>query len=257
MKLFLSYQKAYWKEKRSGLLLFLLCVLLFSGIFYLYRLPLRAVYYPALLCLLLIFAFLLLSFRKWKKKQTDLDTLVQNLIAEEEQTLKKVNLAIEQEMPKADTLQEEAYQQLIAHLQEQLSIQEAVSEAKRQDMTDYYTLWVHQIKTPLASMQLSLQNEDSALSRKLTAELYRTEQYVEMALAYLRLQVGSTDYLFKRISLDALLQNSVRRFSTEFITKKLRLNYVPTEKDLVTDEKWLGFVIEQLLSNALKYTNHG
>ena len=106
-------------------------------------------------------------------------------------------------------------------------------------------------------MQLRLQSEDSPLTRKLNADLLRIEQYVEMVLAYLRLDSTSTDYVFKEYRLDNLIRQSVRKFSSEFIGKKIRLDYEPIEKVVLTDEKWFSFVIEQLLSNALKYTRSG
>ena len=119
-------------------------------------------------------------------------------------------------------------------------------------MIDYYTVWAHQIKTPIAAMRLTLQNEDTPLTRKLTNDLYRIEQYVEMVLTFLRLNSDGTDY-----NLDNIVKSAVKRFSSEFIGRKLRLIYDPLNTSVITDEKWLSFVIEQVLSNALKYTPSG
>lgn len=124
-------------------------------------------------------------------------------------------------------------------------------------MVDYYTIWAHQIKTPIASMRLTLQNEDTALSRQLTNELFRIEQYVEMVLAFLRLNSKSTDYVLKEYDLDGIIKQSVKKFAGEFISRKLSLNYESLHTVVLTDEKWLSFVIEQVLSNALKYTPSG
>lgn len=107
------------------------------------------------------------------------------------------------------------------------------------------------------SIRLTLQNEDSALSRRLSSELSRIEQYVDMVLAYLRLDSESGDYVFRKYDLDTILKRSVRRFSGDFIAKKIQLDYSPVGRTIVTDEKWLSFVIEQILSNALKYTPSG
>ena len=124
-------------------------------------------------------------------------------------------------------------------------------------MIDYYTVWAHQIKTPIAAMRLTLQNEDTPLTRKLTNDLYRIEQYVEMVLTFLRLNSDSTDYVFKEYDLDNIVKSAVKKFSSEFIGHKLRLIYDPLNTSVITDEKWLSFVIEQVLSNALKYTPSG
>ena len=106
-------------------------------------------------------------------------------------------------------------------------------------------------------MRLHLQNEDSALSRTLTSDLHRIEQYVEMVLTFLRLNSESTDYVIKEYDLDKIIKSAVRKFSADFIGRKLSLVYEPVNTTVITDEKWLSFVIEQVLSNALKYTPAG
>ena len=124
-------------------------------------------------------------------------------------------------------------------------------------MLDYYTLWAHQIKTPIASMRLSLQQEDTPKARQLLQELSRAEQYIGMVMVYLRLTDGGSDFVLRTCDLDAIVRQAVRRFAGEFITRKLKLCYEPLNAACVTDEKWLLFVVEQVLSNALKYTREG
>ena len=82
-----------------------------------------------------------------------------------------------------------------------------------EEMVEYYTIWAHQIKTPIASMRLTLQNEDSELSRRLSEDLLRIEQYVEMVLCYLRLDSSSTDYVFQEYDLDSIVKQAVRKFA--------------------------------------------
>ena len=121
----------------------------------------------------------------------------------------------------------------------------------------YYTLWAHQIKTPIASIRLNQQNEDSEFSRRVAEDLQRIEQYVDMVLAFLRLDSDSTDYVFMEYDLDGIVRSAVKKFSTQFIRRRINLVYEPLGKKVVTDEKWLSFVVEQVLSNALKYTPSG
>ena len=160
-------------------------------------------------------------------------------------------------LPEAGTVEDADYRRIIALLQEARQKQEAAFEGKYADMVAYYTLWAHQIKTPIAAMRLTLQNEDSPLSRRLTSELGRIERYVEMVLAYLRLDGESTDYVLREYELDPILRAAVKKFSGEFIERRLALDLRPTGARVLTDEKWLAFVLEQLLSNALKYTPSG
>ena len=130
-------------------------------------------------------------------------------------------------------------------------------EERYNEMIDYYTMWAHQIKTPIVAMRLNLQNEDSDFSRRLTEDLQRIEQYVEMVLCYLRLDSNSSDYVIREYDIDGIVRQGIKKFASQFIRKKIKLDYRPSDLKVVTDEKWLLFVIEQVLSNSLKYTKQG
>ena len=114
-----------------------------------------------------------------------------------------------------------------------------------------------QIKTPIAAMRLLLQDADTDEQRALLEQLQSVEQYVEMVLVFLRLDSSTTDYVIRSHSLDDIVRPAVRKFAGEFIRRRLRLDYQPLDRTVVTDAKWLDFVVEQVLSNALKYTASG
>ena len=133
----------------------------------------------------------------------------------------------------------------------------AENRDRLEDLTDYYTLWAHQIKTPIAAARLLLQEDPGAVSGEVEVELLKIEQYVEMVLGYLRLDSDSTDYVFRDTDLDDLVRQAVRKFARMFILKKITLDLRETGRHVVTDGKWLSFVVEQVLSNALKYTPPG
>ena len=124
-------------------------------------------------------------------------------------------------------------------------------------MTDYYTLWAHQIKTPIAAMDLILQTQELPESGSLKQSLFQIQQYVEMVLCYLRLDSETTDFVIRACPLDPIIRTALREFAPSFIHKGLQLHYTPVSCSVLTDEKWLLFVLEQLLSNAVKYTPHG
>ena len=105
--------------------------------------------------------------------------------------------------------------------------------------------------------RMLLQSEPGPASDRLTAELFKVEQYVEMLLGYQRLTGPSTDFTLRQCDVNAVMRASARRFAPLFIEKKLRLNYQETTLRALTDEKWLAFVLEQVLSNAVKYTRRG
>ena len=106
-------------------------------------------------------------------------------------------------------------------------------------------------------MRLLLQEEDTPLSRELQSDLFQTEQYVQIALQYLRMEKMTSDLVFARYDLDALIRQAVRKYAPLFIRRKIILSYEPVHCEVLTDEKWLVFVLEQILSNALKYTKSG
>ena len=235
----------YLKQKRKLFLLAAVCGLIFSMCFSLYQFPLRAVLYPAGLSGLVCIGFGIYDYRTVRKKYQKLEYL---------QSEVKMNLKA---LPDADRLEEEAYQQLLFVMDEKQQELHSSMEQKLMDMVDYYTVWAHQIKTPIAAMRLNLQNEDSDLSRKLSVDLLRIEQYVEMVLMYLRLDADSSDYVIKEYAIDGIVRAAVKKFSGEFIRRKISLDLKELHCTVVTDEKWLSFVIEQVISNALKYTPCG
>ena len=136
--------------------------------------------------------------------------------------------------PETDGLIEADYQEVIHSLYDDK--QTIVSQMSHQytDMLEYYTIWAHQIKTPISAMRLQLQGQDNESSRELLEELQRIEQYVEMVLTYLRLDSGSTDYLLRRYDLDSIVRQAVRKYASQFIRKKIRLVYEPLFCEVLT-----------------------
>ena len=237
--------RAYLKERLGAVMLWFLCTAVLALSFALFRLPLRAVWYPAALCLALMLAFGLHDLLRRRRKHAVLTGL------------QKLPPDLPDELRHFDGADDRDYRALIEALLAQKADREQADAEKLRDMTDYYTTWAHQIKTPIASMRLTLSAEDSPTSRKLSDDLFRIEQYVEMVMGYLRLSPDASDYVIREIPLDGVLKGCIRRFRSQFITKGLTLRYGGTDRTVVSDEKWLSFVIEQVLSNALKYTQTG
>lgn len=236
---------AYIRQKSKLLLALLLFCIIFAVVLGLYNLPVEAVIYPALLCVLFGVIFIALDFAHIKRKHKMLFKLSQ------------MTSAMIDEMPSVKSIEDSDYQMIIKSLQQEVAELETSSNNRFNNMVDYYTVWAHQIKTPIASMRLTLQNEDNQISRKLLSDLFRIEQYVEMIMAFLRLDSTTSDYVFKEHNIDTIIRQAVKKLAREFIDRKIVLEYEPIEHTIVTDDKWLSFVIEQVLSNALKYTRKG
>ena len=161
------------------------------------------------------------------------------------------------DLPQASGPLEKDYQEIITKLKEEQEYSRQKTTSDFNNMVEYYTVWAHQIKTPIASMRLQIQSVDSDLARRLDGDLNRIEAYVEMVLTFLRLDSDSTDYVIRKIDLDAVIKPAIRKFARDFISKKLTMDFEPTEYKVLSDDKWLSFVIEQVLSNAVKYTKKG
>lgn len=235
----------YLKQRKQLIGINALFFLIFGVTFKLYHLPMRAVFYPVLLCTVFGCIFHIFHFYKIWNKHKQL------------QKLEILPTNLEEMLPEPSTYEEEDYQKILLLLMEEQKKLESGKNQRYSDMIDYYTTWAHQIKTPIASMKLTLQNEDSELSRRLSGDLFRIEQYVEMVLMFLRLDSNSTDYVIKEYELDDMIKSAVRKFARQFIQRRIRLDYQPVDVRVLTDEKWFSFVIEQVLSNALKYTSEG
>ena len=222
----------------------LFCALSGVLIFWLYGLPGEAIAYLLCLCCIGTSFWAVLSFvRFWRKHKI----------------LRKMEEAIfvtAEDLPETTTLIEEDYQHLIQRLVRENRQRQAAADSMLEDLTSYYTLWVHQIKTPIAAMDLLLQaGPDRATEMEI--ELQKIAQYVDMVLQYLRLDSTAKDLVLQRCQLDAVVRQTVRKYAKLFILKKIQLVFQETKWEVLSDVKWLCFLLEQLLSNALKYTPEG
>lgn len=241
----LHFMIQYFKQRRKTVFSFCLFTMVFLCAFLLYHLPAGAVLYPACVCAAMGFVLLVFDIRLIWKRHYRL------------QELQSIPPALQKDFPVPVYVEEADYQQIIGKLCEEYRQLETEMNLRYSDMIDYYTVWAHQIKTPIASMRLYLQNQDSEFARRIMEDLTRIEQYVEMVLGYLRLDSDFTDYVIQEYDLDGIVKQAVKKFAGQFIRKKLWLDYQPLHTRVVTDEKWLQFVIEQIVSNSLKYTESG
>lgn len=226
-------------------LLFFIDTGIFALVFSLYNLETEALQYAFFLCAFFMTAVFFIRILFLRKKHQKYMALFQNLPL------------LSDEPPSPNTLAESDLQRILSRLKQLMDEDVGRLKTDRQEIMDYYTTWVHQIKTPISALKMMLENEDTKEHRNMLLELFRIEQYVEMALNYLRLDSESSDYVFREHDLDLILKQAIHKFAPQFIAKKIRLNYSPASVRVLTDEKWLLFIIEQILSNSIKYTQEG
>lgn len=215
------------------------------GIFMaMYGVPATAIFYAEIMGIFVCAAMGIFSFaRAFHKRQI--------LVALREEIL----LTLEH-LPEVQNSDDELYGELIEILFDEKNRLRGELAEQNENALTYFTIWAHQIKTPITAMNLALHDSEPCDNAELLRELLNIERYAEMALCYIRLG-GGEDFEFRACELDRVIKNAVKRFSPQFIRKKIALRYEPVDITVVTDEKWLLFAVEQLVSNALKYTKKG
>lgn len=236
----------FLREKRQ-LLFFLL---FFEGalclIYGLYGLPWGPAGYTCLVTAVVTLGLLMAGFFRWERKRRQLLILKRQA----EQSLETADL------PKAETPLEKIYQEIIRDQEKRCQREQKESREKLVRSREYYTRWSHQIKTPIAAMELLLQEEPADV-RALKRELLKTSQYVEMALSYQRMEGDGNDLVIQRYELRPVVMQAVKKVSPLLIHKHISFSAGDLSGEVLTDEKWLVFVLEQLLTNASKYTKEG
>ena len=229
------------KKNIAGVLLMLVVTV---GIFFLYDVPVEPVGYVVVLALVIGGIGFFDGYIKYRQKRKNLFHIEKNPELELDQLL-----APEDE-------NEALYQSICQKLNERRQEAENARDTFHTELTDYYNMWVHQIKTPISAARLLLQGENPDCQAVQT-ELFKIEQYVEMVLGYLRTEDMASDMQLEEVALDPLIRDQIHKFARIFIGKKIALDYQGVDQTVLSDEKWLGFVIGQILSNALKYTKKG
>ena len=130
-------------------------------------------------------------------------------------------------------------------------------ETAQNDSLEYYTLWVHQIKTPIAALGLVLSQMDGESVGVIRQELFKIERYADLALRYIKLADISADLVIERCRLGDIVHEGVKKFGVLFVYQKLSIDIAPINVEVMSDKRWLAFIFEQILSNALKYTPMG
>jgi integral membrane sensor signal transduction histidine kinase len=236
--------KSYIKKNLKIYLLLIVFIFIFVLIFYLYNLPFEALFYSGLLCFVAALIVSIIDYNNYRKSYIDLKYLESNILNSME------------DLPRSLDIRVEYYQKIIERLHNEVEKLKIEDNKKMEDLADYYSMWIHQIKTPIAAINFLLDNEEIDV-KAFRQELFKIERYVEMVLTYIRLGSETSDYVITSINLDEVVRENIKKYATLFINKKIKLNYVSHETYVISDKKWLGFAFEQLLSNAIKYTKSG
>lgn len=238
--------KRYLKDNISVFLILIFSILVFNCIGILARRNYIDLIYSTMVVLFISGIYIINDYLKFFNKIKYLQQIYKNL------SIYKFSF------PKINNSIEEQYIEILDKLYE--NIEEKLSEVdnKNNENLEYYTMWVHQIKTPIAGMKLIMQSMDDNYQKNiLEQELFKIEQYVELALQFLKIGNLETDLVIGKYNLEDIIRQSVKKYSVLFINKGLYVNINDCNKMILTDSKWFSFILEQIISNAIKYTNKG
>ncbi len=239
----------YLYDKRVEIFFYFLIVFIFLVVIHLNRLDyFLEIFYSVVISSFLLVLYGAYDFFRYVKEYKRLYFVLQN--PED----------IYGKLPQTRGLQSEFYSEIIWKLDERCRKIISKQCEQEKERKDYYSMWVHQIKTPIQAARLLLEREELKglyAAKGIEEEIFKTEQYVEMVLYYLRCQSMAEDLLLKEYSLSSIVKQAVKKYAALFIYSGLYVHLEEIECLVVTDEKWLGFAIEQLISNAVKYTKQG
>lgn len=234
----------YLKMKKTSIIGILGVYAVLFVFAYLYRIPIEVILYPFILTIVFVLIVLLFDYIKYKEKVNKIIQICNDISSCYSVKINDKNIF------------DEYYLDIINELLKENRKQVSQFQKKVSDINDYFSIWVHQIKTPIASMKLKIDNEQID-SLQLASDLNRIDHYVDLVLSFLKFDEEKIDLYFRKTDVDRIMRESLKKFSNDFIIKKIRLDYKLSKREVLTDEKWLSFVFDQLLSNALKYTDKG
>ncbi|MBQ4524052.1 MAG: sensor histidine kinase [Lachnospiraceae bacterium] len=234
----------YFKGRIKYISLILFCSVLNAGVLLIYQCEVEPVLYALViyLCFLLVCGGI--DFYQQRKKHR----ILKHYAPFSEAPIS--TLIQEKDLVRCD------YQALLEGVTEEIQKERSEQNTQNKELSDFYTLWVHQIKTPIAALQLLLQTDPEKIS-DMKSELFKIDRYVDIILGYLRMENINQDLEFQHYPLEIMVKQAVRKYAPLFIKSHLSLKMEHLDISVLTDEKWLVFVIEQLLSNAIKYTPSG
>ena len=218
--------------------------------------------YAAVLDAILLLITVLVGFFRYSSKVKALSNALKRPVEEQAQ------------LPEATDDVEMLYHRLLENQSIARSESESSAAIRQSQMRDYYSMWVHQIKTPISAMKLLLEAEREALGQLICDdeqsqchigdnmdsfedELFRIEEYVSMALQYQRVSSTENDFVLEKVGVDGVIRDTIKKYAKIMIRRHIGINYSGTGQEVYTDGKWIAFMLEQILSNAIKYTPQG
>ncbi|NOW82261.1 signal transduction histidine kinase [Clostridium beijerinckii] len=192
-------------------------------------------------------SYIALEYIKHKKYFGEIDSLLEKL---------DKKYLIPEMLKEAESVQGEKFNSLLKELSRDMYEHVKYYKDLQEDYREYLEAWIHEIKTPIASSKLIIENNQNEVTNKIDFQIDKIERFVEQVLYYSRSNNAYKDYIIKQISLGDIVKNIVKRNYRDFIHKKIRININDIEENVYSDGKWAEFIINQIIVNSIKYSSN-
>jgi signal transduction histidine kinase len=236
---------SYLKYRLPLLIFYVISAAIVLAVMYLANQDMIYARYAVLLISFFLFIILLVDGIQFARRKRMLDALSSTL------------LTASRELPEPANALEADYVEAVRKLGAAYDAIKQRLSASYSDSLEYYTLWVHQIKTPISALNLVLSQANDDTAGVIKQELFKIEQYADMALRYVKLTDISSDLVIERCELGGIVHECIKKFGVLFVYKKLSVDISPIDLIVLSDRRWLLFILEQIISNAIKYTAKG
>ncbi|KIS24047.1 sensor histidine kinase [Clostridium sporogenes] len=191
-------------------------------------------------------SYMSLEFIKYKNYYDEVDSILKNL--DNKYLLPEI-------IREANFIEGEKLNSILKEISRDMHENVKYYKDMQEDYREYIETWVHEIKTPIASTKLIIENNRNEVTNKIDFQMDRIEGFVEQVLYYSRSNNVSKDYIIKQINLDLAVRNVIKRNYRDFIHKKIKLDIKDIDEIVHSDGKWVEFIINQIIVNSIKYSN--
>ena len=235
---------SFLKDRLYSIIIALFCYFIILLVLLAYKSD-KAIVIAITIILLVTYILLFLTdfFRK-QKFYTDLLTNIDNL--------DKAYLVLET-LNRPEFYEGELLCQALYEIDKSMNENVRIEKEQLLDNKEYIEMWIHEVKRPLASLVLTLNNQKNILDRKTKNILKRLEDYVDQVLYYVRSENAEKDYFIKEVDLSKVIKNVGIKNMDDLLDNKVEFIVDKTNYKVFTDSKWLEFILNQIINNSIKY----
>lgn len=237
-------RRRYWKNRISFLLTNLVCMVALTVFLLVCDISISAVLLILVVWALVLLVGLFLTY--WKR-----DRQMRQLLDMAEQLSERYLISEVMELP--EQAEDQVYYRLLKMSGK--SMLEQISEVKRErlEYKEYIEQWIHEIKTPITAMKLLCENHRTDWTKELLLELEKTNRFTEQALYFARSEYTEKDYSVREIALAQIVHQAIADNKYLLLQSGMRLEVEEIQDTVYSDEKWVRFILNQLIANAVKY----